>query len=340
MFIPERVIFEKDSLDYPLGEKLYNDFKSKDEIDIMISSINKVKSNIPGDNLKDRYKAGKRTLVVGVKKSLKFQSCKPSANYQLPLVSGCIGQCEYCYLNTQLGDKPFVRVHVNIEAILTQAKKYIMDGVYNPTVFEGAATSDPIPVEGYTQALQKSIIFFGETQEGRFRFVTKYNDVDSLLDLHHNNHTEIRFSLNTNRIIKEYEHGTASIAKRIEACSKLASSKYPIGFIIAPVFIYPGWRDEYYELLVDLKNSLPSNLEHPLSFEVISHRYTTRAKNIITEVFEDTTLPMIDEDRKFKYGQFGYGKYVYPKENLDEMKIFFQKELKTLFPDSIIKYII
>ncbi|HEY5525423.1 MAG TPA: spore photoproduct lyase, partial [Clostridium sp.] len=206
MFIPERVIFEKDSLDYPLGEKLYNDFKSKDKIEILVSSINKVKSNIPGDNLKERYKEGKKTLVVGVKKSLKFQSCKPSAHYQLPLVSGCIGQCEYCYLNTQLGDKPFVRVHVNIAAILNQANKYIMEGVYHPTIFEGAATSDPIPVEGYTQALQRAITFFGETKEGRFRFVTKYNDVDSLLDLPHNNHTEIRFSLNSSRIIKEYEH--------------------------------------------------------------------------------------------------------------------------------------
>lgn len=340
MFIPERVIFEKDSLDYPLGEKIYNDFKSKTNIELITSSINKVKSNIPGDNLKERYKEGKKTLVVGVKKSLKFQSCKPSAHYQLPLVSGCIGQCEYCYLNTQLGDKPFVRVHVNIDDILNQAKNYIMDGIYNPTVFEGSATSDPIPVEGYTQALQTSIIFFGETKDSRFRFVTKYNDVDSLLNLPHNNHTEIRFSLNTNRIIKEYEHSTASASKRIEACTKLASSKYPIGFIISPIFIYPGWRDEYYELLMGLKKSLPSGLDHPLSFEIISHRYTTRAKNIITEVFENTTLPMINEERKYKYGQFGYGKYVYPKEDLDSIKIFFQKEITTLFPNSIIKYII
>jgi len=340
MFIPQRVIFEKDSLDYPLGKKLYNDFNLTNKIEIITSSINKVKSNIPGDNLKERYKEGKRTLVVGVKKSLKFQSCKPSAHYQLPLVSGCIGQCEYCYLNTQLGDKPFVRVHVNIEAILDQANKHIIEGIYNPTIFEGAATSDPIPVEGYTQALEKSIIFFGETKNGRFRFVTKYNDVDSLLDLPHHNHTEIRFSLNTDSIIKKYEHGTASVAKRIEACTKLASSKYPIGFIIAPVFIYPGWRDEYYELLMDLKKSLPSDFEHPLSFEVISHRYTTRAKNIITQVFENTTLPMLDENRKFKYGQFGYGKYVYLKENLDDIKSFFQKELNALFPNSIIKYII
>jgi len=49
---------------------------------------------------------------------------------------------------------------------------------------------------------------------------------------------------------------------------------------------------------------------------------------------------MNDENRKYKYGQFGYGKYVYPKEALDEIKEFFDKEIKELFIDSEIKYII
>lgn len=49
---------------------------------------------------------------------------------------------------------------------------------------------------------------------------------------------------------------------------------------------------------------------------------------------------MDDENRKYKYGQFGYGKYVYTKEELAEMKDFFQNEIKLVFPNSIIKYII
>lgn len=75
-------------------------------------------------------------------------------------------------------------------------------------------------------------------------------------------------------------------------------------------------------------------------FEIISHRYTTKAKNRILEIFPETTLPMTDEDRKFKYGQFGYGKYVYPKESMDEIKKFFLTEIKDVFPDSTIKYVI
>ncbi|MDB2150198.1 spore photoproduct lyase [Clostridium butyricum] len=340
MFIPKRVIFEKDSLETEVGKNIYNKIKNNPNIEIINASSNKIKSHIPGDNLFEQYKSGKQTLVVGKRKSLKFQTCKPSANYQLPLVSGCMGRCEYCYLNTQLGDKPFVRVFTNIDDVLNRAKEYIEERLPQVTIFEGAATSDPIPLEPYTNALRKTIEFIGKEEKGRFRFVTKYNDVDTLLDAKHNNHTEIRFSINTPTVINTYEHYTASIDKRIEAAVKVANAGYKIGFIIAPIFIYDNWQKEYKDLIENIKSKLPSEFNEHIIFEVISHRYTTKAKNRILEIFPETTLPMNDEDRKFKYGQFGYGKYIYSKDQLAEIKEFFIFNIKEIFPNSIIKYVI
>lgn len=339
MFVPKRVIFEKGSLDYKLGKDIYRFFKEK-PVEIINLTSNRAKSSIPGKNLHEQYREGKKTLVVGVKKSMKFQSCKPSAHYQLPLVSGCMGQCEYCYLNTQLGDKPFVRVHVNIDEILKQADKYIEERKYDVTIFEGAATSDPIPVEPYTRSLAKCIEHFGKEEFARFRFVTKYNDIDSLLNLNHNGHTEIRFSINTDKVINDYEHVTSSAKVRIEAAGKVARAGYPLGFIIAPVFLYKNWKEEYKELLDMLRSEIPIEQDKNLGFEVISHRYTIKAKNRIIEIFPDTSLPMNEEERKFKYGQFGYGKYVYNKEDMQEIKEFFKEEIEKRFPLSVIRYII
>ncbi len=340
MFMPKRIIFEKDSLKYNIAKEIFNKFKDKDSIEIINLTSNRVKQHIEGDDLFSQYREGKKTLVVGVKKSLKFQSCKPSAHFQLPLVSGCMGQCEYCYLNTMLGDKPFVKINVNIDDILNQAQKYINERPSEITIFEGSATSDPIPVESYTHSIAKAVTFFGHIENARFRFVTKYNDIHSLLELEHNGHTEIRFSINTPSIINQYEHATASCTQRIEAGIKAAKAGYPMGFLIAPVFMYPNWKEEYYELLIELKNKLPNDLKFPVTFEVISHRYTTIAKNRILNIFPETGLPMRDEDRKFKYGQFGYGKYVYPKESMDEIKQFFTKEIEGLFANKEVKYII
>ena len=341
MFKPKRVIFEKGSLDTEVGSNIYQMIKNQQNIEIITASSNRIKSHIPGDNLYDQYRSGKETLVVGERKSLKFQSCKPSAHYQLPLVSGCMGRCEYCYLNTQLGDKPYIRVFTNIDEILAKAKQYMTERLPDITIFEGAATSDPIPVEPYTHALRKTIEFIGKEEHAKFRFVTKYTDVDSLLNAEHNNHTEIRFSINTPTVIHTYEHVTASASKRIEAAAKVASAGYQLGFIIAPVFLYEDWEKEYRQLLLDLHDALSKEcLQKEILFEVISHRYTTTAKNRILEIYPDTTLPMLEDERTFKYGQFGYGKYVYTKEQLAHMKAFFQNEINDVFPHSVIKYII
>ncbi len=340
MFNPKRVIFEKNTLDTEIGKAIYEKVCDNKSIEIIQATSNKIKSNIPGDNLYEQYRSGKETLVVGEKKGLKFQTCKPSANYQLPLVSGCMGRCEYCYLNTQLGDKPFVKVFVNTDDILKKAKQYIDERLPEITIFEGAATSDPVPVEPYTNSLKKAIEFFAKEENGRFRFVTKYDDIDSLLDIKHNNHTEIRFSINTPKIIDTYEHHSASSNKRIEAAIKVAKAGYKIGFIIAPVFLYDNWEEEYRSLIRSIKDKLPNQYNEKIMFEVISHRYTTKAKNTILQIFPETTLPMQDDDRKFKYGQFGYGKYVYSKEQLQEMKEFFISEIEDVFPNSIIKYVI
>lgn len=340
MFIPKRIIFEKNVLKYEMGKEIYLKFKDKDNIEIVNLTSNKYREHIPGEDLFSQYREGKRTLIVGIKKGLKFQTCKPSAHYQLPLVSGCMGQCEYCYLNTRLGDKPFIKVHVNVDDILNQAQKYIDERLPDITIFEGSATSDPVPVEPYTNSLKKAIEFFGCRKDARFRFVTKYNDVDSLLNLGHNGHTEIRFSINTPSIINQYEHFTASSEKRIEASIKVAQAGYPTGFLVAPLFIYPNWKEEYHNLLVKLKNRLPDDLKFPVTFEVISHRYTAVAKNRINEIFPENKLPMSDEERTFKYGQFGYGKYIYPKETIADIKKFFTKEIEELFSNKEVKYII
>ena len=52
------------------------------------------------------------------------------------------------------------------------------------------------------------------------------------------------------------------------------------------------------------------------------------------------TLPMSEEVRKYKYGQFGYGKFVYDKDALEDMKLFFEDNINSVFPKGEIDYII
>lgn len=45
--------------------------------------------------------------------------------------------CEYCYLNTQLGKRPYTKVYVNVDEILEKALKYINERKPKSTIFEG-----------------------------------------------------------------------------------------------------------------------------------------------------------------------------------------------------------
>ncbi|HEY3424007.1 MAG TPA: spore photoproduct lyase [Negativicutes bacterium] len=338
-FVPKRAFFEPKALEYPLGKELYDRLQEL-EVGITFTGSHNRVSGIPGKTPQEAFREAKRTLVVGVRKSLEFATCKPSAHYQLPLNTSCPGMCEYCYLATTLGKKPYLRVYVNIESILEQASAYMQAQAPEITIFEGAATSDPIPTEYLTGLLHKTIEFFGRQPLGKFRFVTKYTDVDSLLTARHNGHTRFRFSLNAASVISRYEHATPTMEERVAAAAKVAGAGYPLGFIIAPIFQFPGWQREYEQLLATLADQLPDNARHDLTFEFITHRFTKRAKANILALFPTTTLPLAEEERKFKFGQFGYGKYIYDKVMMEEMKTFLYGSIERYFPQAAKVYFV
>src|SRR5690606_22947535 len=106
-FEPDLIFFEPAALDYPLGKELYRRYKGSGIPVRMTTSHNRV-TGIPGRTKAEKYRYAKRTLVVGVRKTLKFDTSKPSAEYALPLATGCMGHCHYCYLQTTMGDRPYI----------------------------------------------------------------------------------------------------------------------------------------------------------------------------------------------------------------------------------------
>jgi len=337
MWIPKQVSFEARSLEYPRGKKMYQHFiKLGVPVEVM-GKGNRV-TGIASSPAAKAWSEAKDTLVVRVRNVTKFETCKPSAHYQLPLASSCPGKCEYCYLHTNLGKKPYLRIYANLEEILARAQKYINERLPEETVFEGAATSDPLPLEPYSHSLEDTIKFFGTQAKGRFRFVTKFDQVDSLVNLAHNGRTRFRFSVNSARAITRWEHGTPGLAARLDALAKVAQAGYPMGLIIAPVFIEDGWEEDYGQLLEELSRRLSTVSD--LTVEIILHRYTDRAKATIQEIFPSTSLPMDRDDRVFKYGQFGYDKWVYTKDIYQAAREYMETRVKTLLPLAKLEYLV
>lgn len=338
MFMPQRVIFEPSSLEYALGKEIYNYFQNK-PVDVIQTTMKNAARFIQGTTPLEKYANSKRTIVITTFKGKKLDVCRPSADYQFSLVSNCPGNCEYCYLQTIQGSKPYIKVFVNLEDIFNIIKDYINQNENTVTTFEAASLGDPVALEHITGSLAKTIEFFGGLDNGKLRVVTKYSNVDSLLTIKHNKNTNFRISINSNYAVDNFEHNTGSLKERIEAVIKLEKAGYPIGFIVAPIMIYDNWKEEYDMLFKKLKESLGGELcKQKLEFELIQHRFTSAAKELIVNRFPRTMLDMNEETRTLKWGRFGRYKYVYPKDKANEMKEYLTSIILGRFPNAVIKY--
>lgn len=338
LFMPERVFFEPSSLKYPLGQSLYHFFETQG-IEVIKTSIQGVSRQIPGNTQAEKYARSKKSLLVTINKGLNFDVCKPSADFQFSLVSNCPGHCEYCYLQTTQGQKPYLKVFVNLEDIFDAVKKHITNNDNRLTTFEVASLGDPLALEHLTGSVAKTIQFFGTLENAKLRIVSKYNNVDSLLPIQHNGNTRFRVSINSRYVIDSFEHNTSSFDERIEAASKIAQAGYPIGFIVAPIMVFEGWKEQYKELFDRLKIQIDTGKSgEPVTFELIQHRFTPIAKQHILERFPNTKLEMDEEKRMLKWGKFGRFKYVYPKETSEEIKEYISSLINERFPNGKIDY--
>ncbi|GIP20234.1 spore photoproduct lyase [Paenibacillus sp. J22TS3] len=336
-FIPDFVYFEPGALEYPKGIKIMDWVKSQDIPYKMTGSHNRI-TGLPGDTELQQYKNAKRTLVVGVRKTLTFDQSKPSAEYAIPISTGCMGHCHYCYLQTTLGAKPYIRVYVNTNDVIAAAKKYIDERIPEITRFEAACTSDPVGLEHITGSLTELIEFMAKEEYGRLRFVTKFHHVEPFLKLKHNDHTRIRFSINSDYVIRQFEPATSSFEERIAAAGKVAEAGYPLGFIIAPIIWYEGWEEGYGDLLKRLAAVMPKEPVKDLTFEMIQHRFTKTAKTTIEKRYPKTKLEMDIEKRKKKWGRYGQYKYVYPDEQQNALREFITERIFEYFPYARIDY--
>ncbi|TDL32731.1 spore photoproduct lyase [Jeotgalibacillus sp. S-D1] len=336
-FVPQLVYVEPRALEYPLGKELYEKFK-KMGIEIKDTTSHNQIRNLPGDNHFQKYRVAKSTLVIGVRKTLKFDTSKPSAEYAIPFVTGCMGHCHYCYLQTTMGDKPYIRTYVNTEEIFDIASEYMKERMPEETRFEASCTSDIVGVDHLTHTLKRAIEFFGKTEHGRLRFVTKFAHVDHLLDAEHNGRTRFRFSINDHYIIKNFEPGTSRLDERIEAAVKVAEAGYPLGFIIAPIYLHEGWKEGYGEMMEKLASKLPAFAKKDLTFEMIQHRFTKPAKRVIEKNYPMTKLELDESARKWKWGRYGIGKYVYQDDEQEQIKDTLTGYIRGLFPEAKLEY--
>jgi spore photoproduct lyase len=138
--------------------------------------------------------------------------------------------------------------------------------------------------------------------------------------------------------MKNFEPGTSRLPERIEAAGKVVGAGFPLGFIIAPIYLHDGWKEGYKEMLEKLEARLPDSAKKDLTFEMIQHRFTKPAKRVIQKNYPMTKLELDETKRKWKWGRYGIGKFVYTTEEQEDIKDTIGSYINTYFPQAKIEY--
>jgi spore photoproduct lyase len=83
---------------------------------------------------------------------------------------------------------------------------------------------------------------------------------------------------------------------------------------------------------------LPEEAKKDLTFEFIQHRFTKPAKRVIEKNYPMTKLELNEEERRYKWSKYGIGKYIYQKDEEQEMKDHLYAYMEKHFPKAKLEY--
>lgn len=340
LWMPDRVLFTPMALENPWGQQILERVQS---LNLPVEELprNRI-TGLKGETERETYAIAKRTLAVvtAPPSSFKLSPIPPSADWQFHLAEGCPAHCQYCYLAGSLQGPPIIRVFANLPEILANLAGYERPG--EPTSFEVSCYTDPLGIEHLTGSLAECIRYFGTREDGYLRWVSKFDNVEGLLDLPHNGHTRCRVSVNAAPISRQFEGGTAAVSDRLQALRRLALPReqggggYPVGIVLAPIMAIDDWQTHYSQLLDEIGAAIDFNCD--LTFELISHRFTPNSKDVLQSWYPNTKLDMDESTRSIKRNKFGGTKYVYHTDTMKDLREFFQRELAQRFPAAQILY--
>lgn len=227
MFYPEAIYYEKNIENYKLGKELLEKYKNVPKV--QIESHNSIKEMQSKDN--KEFMKMKKNLIIGVRKTHKFVENHKVSDFLVPYTSsGCTAACMYCYLVCNYNKCAYLRLFVNREEMLDKIIRIAEKSEKNLT-FEIGSNSDLILENTITNNLVWTIENFKNSNKGMLTFPTKFDMVDSILNLDHGGRVIVRMSVNPKEIIDKVEFGTSRLKNRINAINKLGEAGYKIRYI-------------------------------------------------------------------------------------------------------------
>jgi spore photoproduct lyase len=263
-FNPDRIVITKGSYQTAQQRELINAicdvYPGAQVIELLDLSHNRLEFD-SSDSLVQHYQ-GKITLVLGIHKSaLRYsgEDRNTCPNYwHFSPYGFCPYDCQYCYLAGTPGVKysPTVKIFLNLPQILNHIDR-VASQLSEPTAFYLGKLQDALaldPLTGYSRVM---IPFFAQHKLARLILLTKSVNVENLLDLNHQGHTILSWSLNPPEICRVFEKNVPSCEERIAAMQKCLEAGYPLRAVIMPIIPVEDWQNIYANFLKAFLMAVP-----------------------------------------------------------------------------------
>lgn len=319
MFKPDIIYYEKNITSYRLGKELLEKYKNVPQI--VIENHNKIDELRSMPNTE--FVHLKKHLIIGVRKTHRYEINHKVSDFLVPYTSsGCTAMCMYCYLVCNFNKCSYLRLFVNREEMLEKIIK-TANKLPPTTTFEIGSNSDLVLENTITGNLQWTIENFIRTPNGILTFPTKFDMIDSILNINVQNRIIPRMSVNPQEIINMVEFGTSRLNDRINAINKLKDSGYKVGILVAPIILIDNWEKLYENLFKILSEKLTVKAKKEVFFEMIFMTYSYVHRMINSEMFPNA-INLFDKEQMTMRGR---GKYMY-KQSIKEAA---SKEILTMF---------
>ena len=241
-----------------------------------------------------RIEAGKQILFLTTQKGRFFKKCPGTRGliccnyYVLNFATNCHLDCSYCILQEYFDNNPFITFFVNVADLLdelTQAFAAAPDRVFR--VGTGEFT-DSLAMDEITAFTKIVVPFFAAQPSATLELKTKADTIEHLLTLDHRGRTSVAWSVNTPRRIASEEPKTATLTERLRAAALCQAAGYRIGFHFDPIFWYPGWEQEYQQVVEQLFDTVrPANVSW---ISLGGFRFAPELKPVIRQRFPQSDI--------------------------------------------------
>ena len=241
--------------------------------------------------------------------------CKSA--YEIHSAWGCYHACDYCHV------KDFLNIMLNLEEFLEH-----LDGLVRreswQKLYKYDNQTDTICFEPEYGASELLVNYFADQDDKYLMLYTKSNNVEHLLDLTHNGHTIVNWTVSCDTVARAIEKKTPTMEDRIQAAAKCQEAGYTVRFRFSPIIPVKNWRDENREMIAKLFAEVKPDL---ITMDVLGWMSAKQIEAAIDmSLFDDEYRELVEQ--MAEEGVVNSGKQIFPHSARLKVYRFFIEEVR------------